>query len=150
MASPPAQNYANHGKFPTTFVVGAALLLAGLLLFAAAALLSLGHVPALLGALGGIAATLGAGVALVNARTYCLVLQDRVIRLELEVRMARVLPPALSERARSLGIKQRVALRFASDEELPALVSKVLDGNITDQKAIKRMVKDWQADHQRV
>lgn len=150
MASQPAQNYENHPKFPTSFVIGASLLLVALVIFVVAAALSGGSATALLGALGGILATLGALIALGNGRVYALVLQDRVIRLEMEVRMARVLPADLNERARGLGIKQRVALRFASDAELPALVAKVLDENLTDMKAIKRLVKDWQADHQRV
>jgi hypothetical protein len=41
-------------------------------------------------------------------------------------------------------------LRFASDAELPELVRIVIEKNITDEDAIKRMVKDWQADFQRV
>jgi hypothetical protein len=130
--------------------MGSALLLLALLLFAGAAVQSFEHLPSLLGALGGIALTIGAAIALLNARTYCLTLQDRIIRLEMEVRLARVLDPALAERARALTIKQRVALRFASDAELPALVTSVLDQGLTDLKTIKKMVKDWQADHQRV
>jgi hypothetical protein len=42
-----------------------------------------------------------------------------------------------------------VALRFASDAELPDLARQVLDGGIQDQKAIKKMVGHWRADHQR-
>lgn len=42
-----------------------------------------------------------------------------------------------------------VALRFASDEELPDLARQVLDGGIHDQKTIKKMVRKWRADDQR-
>jgi len=42
-----------------------------------------------------------------------------------------------------------VALRFASDAELPALARKVVEGKIEDQKAIKKMVTAWRADYQR-
>ena len=42
-----------------------------------------------------------------------------------------------------------VALRFASDGELPDLARQVLDGKIRDQKAIKKMVRHWRADTQR-
>jgi len=42
-----------------------------------------------------------------------------------------------------------ISLRFACDAELPALARKVLDEKLNDRKAIKRMVKDWQADYLR-
>jgi hypothetical protein len=42
-----------------------------------------------------------------------------------------------------------VALRFASDAELPELVRDVLEGRLTTQKAIKQRVKDWQGDYLR-
>jgi hypothetical protein len=38
----------------------------------------------------------------------------------------------------------------AGDEELPALARKVLDEKIADHKAIKRLVKKWRPDFQRV
>ena len=44
---------------------------------------------------------------------------------------------------------QLVSLRFASDAELPALARKVHDEKLNDRKAIKRLVKDWQADYLR-
>ena len=39
---------------------------------------------------------------------------------------------------------QLIALRFASDAELPDLCRKVLDEKIADQKVIKRMIRNWQ------
>ena len=47
-------------------------------------------------------------------------------------------------------MSQLVGLRFASDEEMPALVRKVVDGNIQDRKSIKQMVRNWQGDYDRV
>jgi hypothetical protein len=41
-------------------------------------------------------------------------------------------------------------MRFASDAELPALAAQVLADNVQDQRAIKRMIKDWQGDFLRV
>jgi hypothetical protein len=83
------------------------------------------------------------------ARVMALTVQDRVIRLEERLRMRELLPADLQPRFADFTVKQLVALRFASDAELPALARTVLDEKITDQKAIKRMVKDWRADHQR-
>ncbi|MCL4692819.1 MAG: hypothetical protein KJ060_09960, partial [Candidatus Hydrogenedentes bacterium] len=61
-----------------------------------------------------------------------------------------VLPEALASKIPALKLSQLVGLRFASDAELPGLVQKVLDGNITNADDIKKLVKDWQADHLRV
>jgi hypothetical protein len=46
----------------------------------------------------------------------------------------------------ALGPRQLVALRFASDGELPELVRDVLAGKLTTPKDIKMHVKSWQAD----
>ena len=47
-------------------------------------------------------------------------------------------------------IKQLVGLRFASDDELPELLRRVLNENIQDPDVIKRLVQDWQGDYHRV
>jgi uncharacterized protein DUF6526 len=82
-------------------------------------------------------------------RGFALRVQDRVIRLEEQLRYARVLPADLKSRAAQLSLGQVVALRFASDEELPGLVKKVLENNLADRKAIKASVIHWRADHLR-
>jgi hypothetical protein len=82
-------------------------------------------------------------------RMMALSVQDRVIRLEERMRMRELLPADLQPRIPEFTVKQLVAIRFASDEELPALARKVLDDKIVDQKAIKQMVKHWRADYQR-
>jgi hypothetical protein len=83
------------------------------------------------------------------ARIFALTVQDRVIRLEMRLRLAQLLPPDLRPRVPELTVKQLIALRFASDDELPDLVHKVLTDHIEDQKAIKRMIRQWQADYLR-
>lgn len=83
------------------------------------------------------------------ARIFALTVQNRVIRLEMRLRMREVLPPDLVARIPEFSVRQLIALRFASDGELPALCRQVLDDRITDQKAIKKMVRDWQGDHLR-
>jgi hypothetical protein len=72
-----------------------------------------------------------------------------VIRLEERMRMRELLPADLQPRINDFTVKQLVALRFASDAELPALARKVLDEKLTDQKAIKKLVTHWRADYQR-
>ena len=84
------------------------------------------------------------------ARTFALVVQDRVIRLEERIRYERLLPEDLKPRIGEFTINQLVALRFACDAELPALARKVLDAKISERKAIKQMVQNWRPDYQRV
>ena len=75
--------------------------------------------------------------------------QDRVIRLEMRLRLVELLPADLKPRIPDFTVAQLISMRFASDAELPALARKVLDDKLTDRKAIKQLVKDWQADNLR-
>ena len=84
---------------------------------------------------------------LLHLRLFPLTVQDRVIRLEERQRMTEILPEDLRARIGELGRSQFVALRFASNEELPDLVREVLDKNITGAEDIKKMIKTWRADH---
>jgi hypothetical protein len=81
------------------------------------------------------------------ARIFALTVQDRVIRLEMRLRMRELLPPDLQPRIGEFTRDQLVALRFAGDAELPALARRVLDERLQDRKAIKQLVQQWQADH---
>jgi hypothetical protein len=79
-------------------------------------------------------------------RLFTLKVQDRLIRLEMRLRMMGVLPQDLRGRIPEFTPDQLIALRFASDGELPALARKVLDEKIAARKPIKQMVKNWEAD----
>jgi hypothetical protein len=81
-----------------------------------------------------------------SARLFALTVQDRVIRLEMQLRLARLLPSNLHTRINDFSVGQLVALRFASDDELPLLAEQVLHEKLNDRKAIKRRIKNWQAD----
>jgi hypothetical protein len=83
------------------------------------------------------------------ARTFALTVQDRVIRLEMQLRLKGLLPPDLQGRIPEFTPRQLVALRFAGDEELPDLCRTVLRDNIREGKAIKKMIKNWRADYLR-
>jgi hypothetical protein len=92
---------------------------------------------------------LGAVATVWASRTMVLTLQNRIIRLEMRLRLQEVLPADLAARAEGLTLGQVIALRFASDAELPGLVERVLKGELTSKKEIKQAVKEWQADHLR-
>jgi len=88
-------------------------------------------------------------VFMFTARLMVLKVQDRVIRLEERWRCERLLPADLRPRIGEFTTGQLVALRFASDAELPGLARKVLDEKLTERKAIKQLVKNWRADYLR-
>jgi Family of unknown function (DUF6526) len=80
------------------------------------------------------------------ARIFALTVQDRVIRLEMRLRLASLLPTDLQPRIGEFTVAQLVSLRFAGDGELPELARQVLQEKLEDRKAIKRRVKNWQGD----
>ena len=150
MAAGTAQNFENHVVIPKTLVVAAFSMLLGVI----CAVVGLINVMSTAGiCLIGTGVVLVGGAAifgLVVARGYATKLQDRIIRLEMRIRLERVLPPDLQPDIPNLTIPQLVGLRFASDSEMPDLVREVTAGNIEDRKTIKQMVKHWQADLDRV
>lgn len=99
----------------------------------------------LIGVLTALALFMLAGLG----RTFALKVQDRVIRMEERQRCERLLPAELKSRIAEITPEQFVALRFASDGELPALVNKVLTDKLSDRKTIKQMVQNWRGDYLR-
>lgn len=85
-------------------------------------------------------------VAAVAARTQTLTVQNRVVRLEERLRYQALLPADVAARATALPINQIVALRFASDAELPGLITQVLGGQLSAPKDIKQKITNWRAD----
>jgi hypothetical protein len=94
-----------------------------------------------------VAVALALGLSL--ARWMVLRVQDRVIRLEETLRLERLLPPERRAGVEQLSVKQLVALRFASDAEVPHLVERILDGSLVEPDEIKRDVQHWRPDHLR-
>ena len=84
------------------------------------------------------------------ARVMALSAQDRIIRLEQQLRMRDVLPADLKGHIGELTREQFVGLRFASDAELPDLMRRVLSGELKSTTEIKKAVKAWQGDYLRV
>lgn len=83
------------------------------------------------------------------ARAFPIAVQDRLIRLEERLRLARLMPPDMQSRCDELTASQLIALRFASDAELPRLATKVITDGIADRAQIKGMIRDWRPDHMR-
>jgi hypothetical protein len=135
-----AQNFANHRHRPLLWLIAALSAVLGFVLIVLFVL----RQPSVI-----TAGLLLIGFSLIcvvwMVRQYAVRLQDRIIRLEMQTRLARLGRAADSGR---LTLRQIVALRFASDAELPALLDRAAAENLTADQ-IKRAVTTWQADHMR-
>jgi hypothetical protein len=98
----------------------------------------------------GILVALGLLALAFAARMTAVKLQDRLIRLEERLRLERLLPAETRGRVNELSLRQLVALRFASDAELPALAAKALQGGFASADEIKRAITQWRSDDLRV
>jgi hypothetical protein len=137
------QSYAQHAHRPVAtavaglFTVVALVLLSGALLFGWTTF-----------QLGVFSLTLAVATLVSMSRSYTVRLQDRIILLEMKVRGAGLLTPEQQARLATLRPKQVVALRFASDAELPELLDRASRENMTPDQ-IKRAVKTWRPDYLR-
>jgi hypothetical protein len=95
-----------------------------------------------------VAVSCAAVVFVSLSRTYITRLQDRIIMLEMHVRCAEILPPGQRPLLSALGPKQVVALRFASDEELGALLERAVREKLPPNE-IKRAITRWRPDYLR-
>jgi hypothetical protein len=144
--APKPQSFANHRAVPP-----AAYLLAGGVLLAEALRRGVelvrhpGWEPA-----WAVLVALALLVVWNTSRAAARTVQDRVIRDAMRLRLERLLPRERHGDIGRLGLNQVIALRFAGDAELPALVDEVLAGRLARPDDIKRRVKDWQADWLRV
>lgn len=140
------QNYANHTRWhpPFHFILTPILLLhLGYSAKAAYDAPSFQSLEALLLAFGLV--VMGG-----LTRTSALKAQDRTIRLEEKLRYQELLSPELYSKAEALTVPQMVALRFASDAELPALIEKTLAGQFAKPTEIKKAIQQWRPDWTRV
>jgi hypothetical protein len=133
------QTYENHVHKPVLWVTGVLFWLVAVVLYALA---WAGY--ATRGFAEG-ATLLALAVSLTIGRVYITALQDRIIKLEMRLRCARLLTGAQMAEFARLSKPQLVALRFASDEELPGLMERALRENMTSD-AIKRAVTGWVPD----
>jgi len=145
MAVPPVQNYANHTRLDPLFHVFL-LPVAGVNVLVA--IWNLVRYPGL-GSAWFVVLALAGVVAVVKIRTYALKVQDRVIRLEERLRLAQLVAEPLRSQIGDLTEAQLIALRFAPDAEVPALVEKALSGTMLPRD-LKQAVVNWRPDYFRV
>ena len=146
MADNPPQSYASHRRMDPSYHY--------LLTFLLLALLVLAIVHAVrahdLSSFTNLALVIALFITAWKVRTYPLRVQDRLIRLEEQLRIKALLPAVVATRAaENLRPSQYVALRFASDEELPGLLQQTLDEDLKSED-IKKRIKTWRADDFRV
>ncbi len=140
-----AQNYSNHRRFVPGYHGVLFLLILAILAWSIKQFISSFSASNVIS----LAAALSFALLFSYTRFFVMKVQDRVIRLEERLRMEALLPADLKSRINDFTIKQLVALRFASDGELPTLSRKVLMENITDTNTIKQLIKDWRPDNAR-
>lgn len=80
---------------------------------------------------------------------YALTLQNRIVRLELRYRYFSVTGKRIEDFEYQLNDNQLFALRFAPDDELPALMERTLKENLSGT-AIKKAIINWKGDFDRV
>ncbi len=135
------QSYSNHMHHPVpTYIASVAVILA--LAFLVAGWTNSLQDYALLAMLIGVQTLVSI------SRTYITTLQDRIIRLEMQVRAEKVLTAPQRALLLRLRPKQVAALRFAGDEELAALVERTSAENLTPRD-IKKAITNWQPDYLR-
>lgn len=86
----------------------------------------------------------------IHSRRSAQIVQDRVIRLEMRMRLERLLGPQRRTDIERLPLTHLIALRFASDAEMPALFEDALAGKFAKADDLKRSIQSWQADWLRV
>ena len=145
MADDDIQNYGNHVRWfpPWHFFVAPVLLIN-----VALAIKALVETPTLLTlwlVVLAVAIALGFGLA----RWMVLRVQNRLIRLEEHLRLEKLVPERHPE-IEELSLAQLIAIRFASDAEVPHLLDRIGSGEIGSRDEIKRAIQHWRPDHLRV
>lgn len=139
------QTYATHRYNPKLTGIGFLLVLVAIISFA----LRWFGIGGQLAFAAGLGALVAANIVLLLiSRAYTTKLQDRIIRLEMKMRCAQFLSPVQMGTLSRISMPQLVALRFASEEEVPALLERAeREALAADQ--IKRAIKNWVPDWDR-
>lgn len=137
------QSFANHAHMPTLTVVASVFAVAGLIFLTGNWLLGWHTAPQ-----GSVSLALAVIVLVSISRVYTTALQNRIIRLEMRVRLMDLLPQDQHGKIDQLTTPQLVGLRFASSPELPALVDRAIAERLS-RDDIKKAIKNWVADWER-
>lgn len=141
--SRPAQTYANHRRlFPLFHLVALPVLLANVVVSVAHAIRQPAPYTGWM-----VVLSLGLVAGLVASRASSLIVQNRVIALEMRLRLATTLPAELRVRIPELSLRHLIGLRFAGDAELVELVERCLRGELPTTDAVKRAIREWRADY---
>ena len=138
------QTYESHRHNPKLTGIGFMFVLLALVALALRGIGIGGRVMFGVGLLGLAAADI---VLLQISRSYTTRLQDRIIKLEMRTRCAALPLPQQAVLGR-LSTPQIVALRFASDAELPALIERA-DREQLSNDQIKKAIQNWRPDWDR-
>ena len=143
--SPTPQSYANHRRFfPIFHYFAIPILLANVVVSVIHAIRQPSAFTAWL-----VVLSLGLVAGILSGRASALIVQNRLIALEMRLRLATSLAPELRTRITELHLRHLIGLRFAGDAELPDLVERCLRGELATTDAVKRAVQDWRVDYLR-
>lgn len=136
------QNYSNHIRWsvPYHFVTVPVILIATVI-----SVYNFYHTQSLTNGLL-ILAFILIGIAAGFSRFFALTVQNRAARTDERLRYYILTQKILPEQLR---MGQVLALRFASDEELPTLVERTLIEHLSPTE-IKKAVKEWRGDYHRI
>jgi hypothetical protein len=137
------QSYARHGHHPVPTYIASVFTLVALVLVVGAGLFGWRTFQ-----LSVLSLTLAVAALVSISRGYIVRLQDRIILLEMKVRGAELLTPEQEARLAAFNKRQVIALRFASDAELPELIDRTARENLTADQ-IKRAIQTWRPDYHR-
>jgi L-cystine uptake protein TcyP (sodium:dicarboxylate symporter family) len=147
MAQLPEQSYEKHAKWvPAFHQVQMPLLMATLIGSMVNLYNSIGDHERIYNASLIVALTIAVTMSTFFARIFALQAQDRVIRAEENMRHYLLTGKALDP---GLTVKQLVGLRFASDGEFVELARRAAETGMAPAD-IKKAVKNWRADHDRL
>lgn len=146
MSAQDTQDFKNHRQYVVGYHYVASFFILANLAYAVFVLITNFSASSVFGTAGAV----GLALAAYYAREFPIGNQNRIIRLEERLRLSRLLPDDLKNRIESLSTEQLVALRFASDAELPELARKVIAESISSGEAIKKLIKVWRPDHHRI